>query len=83
MPAWIGPAQKAVVKPKFVRGATFRPSIPMCLGASKSTSHLTICLGHIRVVCRFSDAGTVQAVMLLVLLASEKRQGTKSREVVL
>jgi len=34
-------------------------------------------------MCRFSDAGTVQAVMLLGLLASEKRQGTKSREVVL
>ncbi|MFY0615754.1 MAG: hypothetical protein JXQ99_29770, partial [Hyphomicrobiaceae bacterium] len=47
MPVWIGPAQKAVVNPEFVCGATIRPSIPMRLRASISTFHLTICVGHI------------------------------------
>ncbi len=47
MPAWIGPTQSALVSLEFACGAVVHPSIPMCFRASKSTLHLTICVGHV------------------------------------
>ncbi len=48
MPAWVRTAEKAVVDPELVCGATIRPSIPLRLRALKKiTPHLTIYVGHI------------------------------------